>query len=102
MRHPRGMTFLEVVAAMALLGVVSASLFGVVGFVTGGQLRQNQQLAAAEVANRLLLQYLDEPTKMPGTNVKMEYGPPGKAALFRWEYSEQPVAFVEVMGDSRN
>ena len=96
-----GMTFLEVVAAMALLGVVTASLFGVFGFVTGGQLRQNQQLAAAEVANRLMLQYLDEPTKMPDTSTLMEYGPPEHPAKFRWEYTEQPVAFVEVMGDAR-
>ncbi len=39
------MTFIEVVAAVGLLGVVAASLMGVLGFVGGSQAREAQQLA---------------------------------------------------------
>ena len=96
------MTFLEVVAAMAMLGMVAASLVGVVSFVSGSALREQQQLACAEVANRLLLQYLDEPTKMPDNSKTVEYGPPERPAKFRWEYTEQPVRFQEANPEARD
>jgi type II secretory pathway pseudopilin PulG len=97
-----GMTFLEVVAAFALLGVVTAAIFGVFGFVSGTQLRQQRMLGCAEVANRLMLQYLDEPTGMPDTHKPVEYGPQGAPARFRWDYSEDPVQITEVLADQRD
>src|SRR5215831_14815037 len=97
----RGMTFLEVVVATALLAVVSAAMFGMFGFATGMQLRGQRMLACAEVANRLMLQYLDEPTKMPLTPKTVVYGPPEAPATFRWEYREEPIQLIEANPDGR-
>jgi len=101
-RQRAGMTFLEVIVAFALLGVVTAAIFGVFGFVSGTQLRQQRMLACAEVANRLMLQYLDEPTGMPDTHKPVEYGPQGAPARFRWDYAEDQVQIIEVMADQRD
>jgi prepilin-type N-terminal cleavage/methylation domain-containing protein len=94
----RGFSFLEVVAAAALLGVVAASLVGVTGFVATGQARQAQRLAAAELANRLILMYLDDPTDMPKGRAPIQYGP----NLYRWEYVEQPITLIEAKPEGRD
>jgi type II secretory pathway pseudopilin PulG len=101
-RHHAGMTFMEVVVGVALLSVVTAALFGLFSFITGMQLRQQQTLACAEVANRLILQYLDEPTKMPDEHKPIEYGPAGKPARFRYEYKEEPIQLIEVLPEQRD
>lgn len=93
----RALTFLEVVAAVALLGVVAASMLGLLGFISGGQSRQAQQLAAAELANRLILMYLDDPTAMPAGREPIRYGP----AQFRWEYQEDPITLTEAKPEGR-
>jgi prepilin-type N-terminal cleavage/methylation domain-containing protein len=101
-RRRRGMTLLEVVFAMALLAVVAASAAGAFGFATASQLRERQRLAAAEVAHRLVLAYLDDPSDMPDSTRPLEYGPPEAPARFRWEYSELPVFLTEIAGDRRD
>ena len=102
MQARRGMTFIEIVVAVALLGVISAAMFGVTSFAAGMQLRQQRQLACAEVANRLMLQYLDEPTKMPMAPKTTDYGPPENPARFRWEYREEPIQLIEANADARD
>lgn len=97
-----GMTLLELVLAVALLGVVAASVAGLFGFVTSTQLRERQRLAAAEVAHRLVLSYLDDPTALPDPSLPVEYGPPEAPARFRWEYREDRVRLQEVNGDRRD
>lgn len=92
-----GLTFLEVVAAVALLAVVAASLLGLLAFISGGQSRQAQQLAAAELANRLILMYLDDPTAMPTGREPVRYGP----AQYRWEFQEDPITLVEAKPEGR-
>lgn len=61
----RGITFLEVVFASAMLAVVAATVSS--GFAVIDRLSRTseQQLAAHEVAHRLILQFLDNPTDMP-------------------------------------
>ena len=71
-----GITFLEVVVGVALLGIVTAAMLGTINFATGIQLRQARMLACSEVANRLVLEYLDDPTKLPDPGKTVEYGPP--------------------------
>ena len=100
--HHAGMTFLEIVVATALLGVASAAMFGTFGFATGMQLRQQRTLACAEVANRLLLEYLDDSTKIPALPKTATYGPPGAPARFRWEYREEPIQLIEANADARD
>ncbi len=92
------MTFLECVAATALLGLASASLFGVFNFAVTNQTRQQQRLAAAELANRLVLMYLDDPISMPEPTKVLEYGP----YLYRFEIREQPLTITEAEPDGRD
>jgi hypothetical protein len=96
-RIHRGLTFLEVVAAVALLGVVAASLLGLLAFLGGSQSREAQQLAAAELANRLVLMYLDDPTAMPPGRDPIAYGP----AQYRFEYREEPLQLEEAKPEGR-
>lgn len=65
MRHERGITFLEVVFASAMLAVVAATITS--GFALIDRLSRigERKLAAHEVAHRLVLQFLDNPTQMP-------------------------------------
>lgn len=102
--HPvrRGMTFLEVVVATAMFGVVAAAIVGVFSFTVGTQLREQRMLACAEVANRLVLSYLDDKTKMPDPNKTLEYGPGETPIKFRWEYREDAVSLVENSSDARD
>lgn len=92
------MTFLECVAATALLAMVASSIFGVFGFVVSSQTRQLQRLASAELANRLVLMYLDDPISMPEPTKTLEYGP----HLYRFEFREQPLALTEAVPEGRD
>jgi type II secretory pathway pseudopilin PulG len=98
----RGMTFLEIVAAAALLAVVATTIFSTFGFVTGSAGRDTQRLAAAEVANRLMLAYLDDSTHMPDSHKTVQYGPSEAPMLFRWEYREEPLSLIEIAEDQRD
>lgn len=96
------MTFLEVVFAAALAAVLAVTFVGMFGFVIATQAREQRQLAAAEVANRLMLNYLDNPAAMPDQNGLIEYGPPENAAKYRWEISEKRVALREARPEGRD
>ncbi len=98
----RGITFLEVVAATALLVLIAAALFGTFSFVMGTEARERQRLAAMEVANRLVIAYLSDPTKMPDPHKLLEYGPPDRAMKFRWTYVQEPIQVVEAVPDGRD
>lgn len=91
----RGTTFLEVVLATALLALVAAALTATVQYALAAQSRQRRELAAMEVAHRLVLNYLDSPTEMPDPARPVEYGTGDDRLLFRWEYREDPVRVVE-------
>src|SRR3954466_15616751 len=94
-----GMTFIEVVCASAILGIVAAAVFSAFSFVSLTQVRETRHLACMEVANRLLLSYLDNPAGLSEGARVVEYGPPEATAKFRYELSEQPVKLVEVAAD---
>lgn len=98
----RGMTFLEVVVATAMFGVVAASIVGVFSFAVGTQVRQQRLLACAEVANRLIISYMDDSTSLPDPNKTVEFGPKDNALKFRWEYREDPLVLVESNSDKRD
>lgn len=69
-----GMTFLEVVLAVILLGLVAATLAMGMGGLTRSQTRQEQQLACCEVANALLLTYMDDEKAVPSELKPIAYG----------------------------
>jgi len=80
------MTLLETVLAVAIIGMVAASMFGTIDFLLARQTHQERTLAAMELANRLMLQYLDDPSELEddeGLPLRYHMGP--NADLFRWD-----------------
>jgi hypothetical protein len=97
------MTFLEVVFATAMLGIVAGAMFGVYAFALGSEAKQQQRLGAVEVANKLILNYLDSPSGMPDPSKPVEFGlPPGPPLKYRWELREELVRVVEPSEDQRD
>jgi hypothetical protein len=74
---------LEVVLAVVMLGLVAASLTGAISAIEMMSARNKRMLAAYEVANRLVLTYLDDPQKLPSSTKPLEYGP----YRFMWSVS---------------
>src|SRR5207248_8622364 len=93
---------LEVVFATAMLAIVAGALFGVFDFAMASEAREQHRLGAAELANRLVLNYLDNPSGMPDPHKLIEYGPSEAPSKYRWEYVEEPVRVVEAAGDQRD
>lgn len=83
----RGMTFLEVVLASALLGIVAFGIFGALNYLVLQQKRAEQIAGAAEVANRVVVMYLDNPKAMPPGGRPIAYG----RNLYRWTYEASPI-----------
>ncbi len=83
----RGLTFIEVVCAVALLAIVAATVFGAFNSVMSAQQRQQHRLNAMEVANRLILQYLDDRETMPREGLPVTYA----GMFYRWDMKEVPV-----------
>lgn len=87
MSSRRGLTFLETLFASALLAIVAAAVFGALSFVLGRQHHEQRTLAAYELANRIILQYLDDPEQLPDSSLPLEYG----KDRFRWALTIDPV-----------
>lgn len=86
----RGMTMLEVVFAVVLLGLVATSAASLFGLLTRLHTDNNQRAAAYELANRIILQHLDDPKEVPSESAALPYGP----WRFRFDLDEQPVRMV--------
>ncbi len=91
-RHPtrRGVSFVEAVLAVVLLSMVAATLAGAVSFMARSQKRLDQKLGAVELANRLILQYMDDRESLPDRSLPIEYD----VDRYRWTLEEAPVQFV--------
>ncbi|RMH26722.1 MAG: hypothetical protein D6692_08670 [Planctomycetota bacterium] len=90
-----GVSFLEAILGVVLLGLVTASLAGAVSFMHKSEARLTRKLAASELANRLILQFIDDRESLPSRALPIEYGPD----LYRWSLEEQPVEFqMETQG----
>lgn len=74
----RGLTFLEMVFASALLALVAAGAFSTIGFVGNMHKREQQSLGAAELASSIIIQYLDDKNGLPSQIAPVDYGP--------WQY----------------
>jgi type II secretory pathway component PulJ len=70
----RAMTLLEVVLAVLMLGMVAASVSSALAFTLNSDSRAQVRLSAYEVANRVVLQYLDDRTALPNPAAPIEYG----------------------------
>jgi prepilin-type N-terminal cleavage/methylation domain-containing protein len=90
-----GFTFLETVAAAALLGILAAAVFGALNALVSSQSRMRQRLACAELANRIVLMYLDDKDSMPPRGGSIPYA----GSEYRWEMTERPVEIVPARPD---
>lgn len=83
------MTFLEIVFATALLGLLAATLLGSANFMLSRQKHEQRTLAALELANRLILQFLDDRESMPDPAKGLTYA----GDQFGWSLDEAPLEF---------
>jgi type II secretory pathway pseudopilin PulG len=85
--HRRGTSLIEVVCAAFILSIAVTMIFTAVSAVTTAELRARRQLEALELANRLILQYLDDKESMPNpaAHIELSMGP------YRWALVESPV-----------
>ncbi len=86
-RTARGVTFLEVVLGVTLLGLVAGTFSMAVGAIGGSFQRQRDRIGAAEVASRILLIRADDEEFMPDPSRTIAYGD----REFRWTIEEGPV-----------
>jgi hypothetical protein len=78
------MTLLEVVLAVVILGLVTSAIAGAMSFVYRTERQEDLRLASYELANRLILQYLDDESLIARIRGQpLDYGP----SRFRWDLS---------------
>lgn len=68
-----GVTLLEIVLAVVLLTGVATAVTAAIAYVEGSDARDRRRLAAHELAGRLVLQWLDDFTKMPQAHERLPY-----------------------------
>ncbi len=93
----RGFTFLEAVLGMALLGILAGAIFGVLGYAWRVELEARQTLAAAEIANRVLISYLDDSTSPRDLPETIDY----EQMRFRWTLDTEKAAIRDAFPDAR-
>lgn len=87
-----GLTLLEIVLAVTLLALMAGAASTAVSYVIAGQDRQAKRLAAAELANRLVLQYLDDEDSLPSQSSVIRYS----SDFYRWDLTQQPLKLQPV------
>lgn len=76
-RSPRrapGLSLLEVTLAVVMLTGVATSIMSAIAYVERADARDRKRLAAHEIANRLVLQWLDDNKQMPEPWLPIAYG----------------------------
>lgn len=86
----RAVSLIEVVMASLLLAIIASAVVGGIATVVSGDARNQQKLEALEIANRLLLQYLDDRAAMPKPERQIEQG----RGVYRWNLREAPVTLT--------
>lgn len=97
-RFQPGVSLIESVFAMAILGIVVGALMGALGFLNAAQTRERERLAAMELAHRIVLQYLDDKNAVLNLPAKIEYGP----ELYNWSYDLDHVGVRGRMSGQRS
>ena len=92
----RGVTLLETILAAALLAGLAGSIVAALGGVNSSETRRQARLGGYEVANRLMLQYIDDSSAMPDANAPYEYQP---GVFYRYVLTKRPLT-VELPKDS--
>jgi type II secretory pathway pseudopilin PulG len=89
----RGLTFVEVLCAAGMLGLAAAAMLSASSAVMSGQARGMQRLGAAEIANRLMLQYLDDDESLPSESAPIQYG----LDTYRWTMRISPLTLTSTV-----
>jgi type II secretory pathway pseudopilin PulG len=82
-----GITLLETVLSVVLLGLAASALTMTVGSLTAQQTRESRRLACAELASRLMLMYMDDKNAMPSRSLPLDYD----GQLYRWSLDESSI-----------
>ncbi|MEL6329168.1 MAG: type II secretion system protein [Planctomycetota bacterium] len=90
----RGLTLIEAVLASVILGLLATTLMGAISSISAADLRQQQRLAAAELASRLMIMYLDDAESMPSNFLPVAYKTwdglsPREQWRYRWDVNER-------------
>jgi len=83
----RAVTFVEVICAVALIAIIATVTLSGVSSIFTAQERQIRRISAAELANRIILQFLDDRDSVPAPGTVLR----ADGAAFRFELSETPV-----------
>jgi hypothetical protein len=70
----RAMTLIEVLLAVLMLAMMMGVVMSAVSSIVGMESRGHMRLAAYEVANRIMLQFLDDEKGLPPKTEAVEYG----------------------------
>jgi len=89
-KFARGITFLETILAVALLGLTTMSVVLAVNYIGAASVRNAHRMNEAEIANRLMLQFFDDPASLPSDTQPIQYGKDGEFR-YRWTLGEEPV-----------
>lgn len=79
-RAARGVSLLEIIFATVMLGLTVATMASTVGAIRAQQDRSARLLDCAELANRLIIQYIDDRSALPSEDIPIPYG----ATEYRW------------------
>lgn len=90
-----GLTFVEVLCAVAIIALVGMTTMAALASIIGRQERQLRRLGAAELANRIVLQYMDDRESLPRPGEALEY----EGAYYRYELRETPVMIQPARAD---
>lgn len=82
-----GMTMLEVVLAVVLLALVAATFATAHSYIYRASGREGERLGAAELANRMMLQFIDDKNALPSQNAPLDYN----KRRYNWSLDEVPV-----------
>lgn len=80
----KGVTFLEVVVAMAMLITVVSMLTGTLGFIENSAAAHRRHAEALEVAHRIIIQHMEDPALLRGQPRRVELN----GTLYGFEITE--------------
>jgi len=69
-----GLSLLEVILSVVMLTGVTTSIMSAIAYVERADARDKRRLAAHEIGNRLILQWLDDSKSMPEPRLPIAYG----------------------------
>ena len=81
---------IEVVLASVLMGMISVMLVSGLGYVHASHRRHESQLGAAEMANRIMLQFLDSAKSLPSDALPIAYGSRGELRYY-WKLDKDKI-----------